>query len=384
LGTLVSVTPSRTPTNTRTPSNTPTPTKTYTPSPTATPAPIQLIGVQCLNYVLFTAKSAGGANTSIFQLNVDNPKTPLVNISKDATIDNNQWARSPDSRWVVYSSQSDGHYKLYVASSDGKQSPRAITDGGGGDDSVPVWGALNLIAFVRTTGNKSAIFTVDPKVGTVKAVPIIAAKSDTNPTWSSDGKTLAFVEMDTAGDGGGPTKILLYSVATGQVTALDATSTSVIYAISWSPRNNRIAYISNNGAVNAVQTISVIDITTGSVKVLVNDATVKTGISWSTDGTNLGYLSVVNGAAQGFVVNVLANPPQPIVIAKTVQYPGGNLGWDCNGRLIYTAPNGTGTNLGLYSIANGPGATPKLLTDPGLSITGIVGATGGGFEIAKP
>ena len=321
---------------------------------------------------MITVIKSGTSDNDIFQINLDNPKQ-VVNVTNDSSNVNAQLARSPDGRWVVFASIRDGHSQLFVGSADGKQPIRSITASDSGNAQLPVWGAQNLIAYEHSTGGQVAIFTIDPKVGTIAQVST-AGVTAMHPTWSPDGKTLAYVAYTGTSDS---SKIMLFAVTSGKTVQLTTSDVGQIQSLSWSPAGNRIALVSVKNQQTDLVTINTADST---AKQLTNDGAVETGLVWSPDGVTLAYLSVVNSAAQVFAVNTSSATPKPVIVSKTVEYPAFDLGWDCNGRLVYTAPNGTGSNVGLYLVGINNGATPKLLTDPALSVSALSGVTSAVFS----
>ena len=170
--------------------------------------------------------------------------------------------------------------------------------------------------------------------------------------------------------------IMLFTVTSGKTVQLSNSDVGQIQSLSWSPAGNRLALISVKNQQTDLLTYG----TDGTAKQITSDAAVETGLVWSPDGVTLAYLSVVSSAAQVFVVNTSSATPKPVIVSKTVEYPAFDLGWDCIGRLVYIAPNGTGSNVGLYLVGINNGATPKLLTDPAMSVSALSGVTSAVFS----
>ena len=119
---------------------------------------------------------------------------------------------------------------------------------------APVAGAEDKRALAYTTWHTDQGGGFDLRVVNADGTPGPVVASDTSsnafvsPTWSADGKTIAF-----SGSYGGKGGVFVVSAAGGQVNQLVAASTPGADRLpSWSPGGNEIAYWAGGGSTQAV------------------------------------------------------------------------------------------------------------------------------------
>ncbi|HEY3397672.1 MAG TPA: FlgD immunoglobulin-like domain containing protein [Armatimonadota bacterium] len=102
---------------------------------------------------------------------------------------------SPDENYLVFSSDAGGQPDIYKIRSDGAGAPIKLTNGPGANTS-PNWKpASNLIAYTAQIGAVTRIFTVDDQGTVTNQISDgggVAGASDMQPTWQSNGQSLAF------------------------------------------------------------------------------------------------------------------------------------------------------------------------------------------------
>ncbi len=104
---------------------------------------------------------------------------------------------SPDGSQIAYVSSAAGSPQIYVMSVGGGEGRRLTHVGG--YNYAPDWGPNGLIVFASINKGKSDIFTVDQS----GAVTRLTQNQGTNkdPSWSKDGRYVAFVSRRAAGSG---------------------------------------------------------------------------------------------------------------------------------------------------------------------------------------
>jgi TolB protein len=290
--------------------------------------------------------------------------TKPINLSRGTATDGAP-SRSPDSRWVVFQSNRDGHDALYVAGGDGRIPPQPLTKPDSGDDQYPVWGLPNQIAYEHHDNGATTINIVDVKTGASQVISDPSVES-VHPAWSPDGKTLAF---ETKTDGNW--NITLYDVAKKTVTALTQNAGDN-QAIAFAPRGGFIAFRSTR---DGQPDIYVTSLDGKTVNRLTNDASVERNLAWSPDSTRIAYSSDASGVSQIYVVTVATAKSVPITKAD---YASSAPTWSCAGNLIIYSGADKGDTSHLFSIGATGNGTPRPLTSGTTSDTApAIGAAGG-------
>lgn len=158
---------------------------------------------------------------------------------------------SPDGRRVAFhwTGEKQDNWDVYIQPVDGKASERLRLTDSPEFDGNPVWSPDgSRIAFVQVKGEKSTIYTVSAAGGTpvklvdVEGTPLILGMFLNAPAWSADGTTLAFGEKP---DESTPSRIALYDLKTGEKRLLSAAPEG-FFGDSWptfSPDGKSVAFV---------------------------------------------------------------------------------------------------------------------------------------------
>lgn len=192
----------------------------------------------------------------------------------DWSPDGQQIVSSSDENWTLSGVTDEGDCDLYVASADGSGTPKKLTNGPG-CESNPSWSPDGTkIAYTRDVGGDLDIYVIDAccEEGDNNQPQQLTEDDldDTDPTWSPDGTKIAFTKSEVASetnvvtseqedsldadifkmdaDGSGETR-LTYSKAT------EAQPT-------WSPDGKKIAFV-RQGFPGASPQTDIVNATTG-------------------------------------------------------------------------------------------------------------------------
>jgi len=144
--------------------------------------------------ILFTSDPERHGWMSLFLMNTDGSDlqrlTPMPKSRRFGMWDANI---SPDGRQALYVSEADGRFSIYSMNIETGEH-RKLTSGGSA--STPTWSADGKrIAFISTDTGKTGLWTMDAD-GSNKLRLTEHAQHDTRPAWSPDGNQLAYVLKD--------------------------------------------------------------------------------------------------------------------------------------------------------------------------------------------
>ena len=258
------------------------------------------------------------------------------------------WPWSEDYRWEVVTSAIDGSDRRRLTKKDNisilNLNPSWSHDG-------------KRVAFLSNRTNldssdaeeppsSMSIYTMAPNGSDVRRVTeaSIVAKG-TAPVWFPNGRTLAFVAVETDPVSGSYQDILYTArVDDGRLIRLAETSSQP----EWSPDGMRIAFIKGDELSNAVYSVNVdgsdlvevFRFSSSDASQLKNHTTSFRGLSWSPDGSRLllsGYRLVGSIGANGSDFQVLAN----------MSGSAGNLhaSWSKDGSRIAVYAEGTAASI---------------------------------------
>src|SRR5690606_13516314 len=150
---------------------------------------------RCVNWMLYHTNQTG--DWEIFRLG-DTEGIISANLSQGEGANDMAPTRSPNAEWVVFASDRDGNWELYLAPSNGDSSLiRRLTFNTIAIDTDPVWGPGNYVVFESTRSGNWDLFLMDMTSGRVRQITDNEA-SDINAYWSPDGSKLVF-QSDRSG-----------------------------------------------------------------------------------------------------------------------------------------------------------------------------------------
>ena len=186
---------------------------------------------------------------------------------------------------IAFTSMRDGNTEIYVMDGDGKNQ-RRVTDNPT-YDRYPTWSPDGkMIAFVSNRNKgRNQIWVIHAEGR--NPVRLTDGGSDSYPDWSPDGRKIAYAANHVPED---------HDLAPGGIVVMDADGKGKrllknqggIHP-SWSPDGDRIAFISGN--IGGTRHVHVMDADGGNPRQLTRDAGHKRNPSWSPDGRHIAYES---------------------------------------------------------------------------------------------
>jgi eukaryotic-like serine/threonine-protein kinase len=194
---------------------------------------------------------------------------------------------SPDGKSLIYASDLRGNYDIYLQST-GTNKIINLTEDSSSRDTDPAFSPDGTRIAFHSNRNGGGIFLMKETGESVKQL----TNSGFNPTWSPDGRELAFVEDEIvipAGRRKFPSRLMTVTLATGETRVI---SESDATQPNWSPNGKRIAYYAGEPDKRGIWTIR----PDGSeAKPVHTNSSADTGPVWGPDGKSLYFTSLQNG-----------------------------------------------------------------------------------------
>jgi TolB protein len=224
------------------------------------------------------------------------------------------------------------------------------------------------VAFASHRGGQWDIYTLDLTTG--ETVQITNDRAyDGAPSWSGDGKRLAFEKYSNEN-----LDIYITSIDGSSKTSRVTTDSAHDFSPAWNPTNNEIAFTSTRGGDNDIWIIDV-DQSEGAINFTFNTTIDQHNPSWSPDGKNLAWISTYEGYPSLFTADKNSG-------ATSAQYIGsGNQAtWDPTGQyLLSILQTPDQSFLTSYHVES------KTYQFPPMSLSGRMdGVSWGSVELAKP
>jgi eukaryotic-like serine/threonine-protein kinase len=245
---------------------------------------------------------------------------------------------SPDGQWVVYSGESTGHRHLYLQRIGG-EIPQDISGADStADDDQPAFSPDGKRIAFRSSRDGGGLFVMGMTGEAVRRV----SRTGFRPTWSHDGKRLAFTMENVELNPQNASKVSELWTVNVDTEAASRLSDQDAVVASWSPHDQRIAYsgrlVGNQFVQMDIWTISAAG---GPPTKVTDDRATDWSPEWSPDGRYLYYSSDRGGSMNLWRIRIdeasgrrLGEPEPLMVPAPRAAHP--SISADGT-RLVYTS-----------------------------------------------
>jgi Tol biopolymer transport system component len=266
---------------------------------------------------------------------------------------------SPDNQWVVFSSDRDGNWELYVAPTSGgdPDAVERVTFNTVAIDADPVWGPNNFVVYETTRHGTWDLYAIDMQTGMNYRLTDNGG-NDINAYWSADGSTLVFQSDRPDADGLRRWQIYELSLATLQITKL-SDGTSIDVDPQYSNHGDRIAFRSY--AAEGGDSVIEIMNTDGTNRIMLSDAEGdSTNAVWSPNDTYIAYQSDLDGDLDLYVYEVATGLTRHLTDNSVADYAPT---WLCDEtRIVWTSDVMGDPNI--FEVELVPATTEPILVDP--------------------
>lgn len=297
-----------TPTNVVMPTDSPSPTALPQPSATLPPSDTPIPAAP--DRVVFQSNRDG--DFEIYIINVDGSN--LQQLTNNSNIDDKYPAVSPDGRRIAFQAKSnaerDSGWEIYVMDIDGRNQTRLTSDSNW--DRLPTWSPDGRqIAFISDRGGQFAVYVMDANGQNVRQATNTGER-DGHVSWSVNNQ----LAWNTGGDSSKTWRIVT-SNADGR--NLQQVAGNGNWSPEWSPDGRSIVFVSSRIGGDTNPAIFVMNDDGSNQRLVADGPGEDWGARWSNDGQYIIYTASPNSTDSIYMIPV--NGGSPILITNRGSYP---------------------------------------------------------------
>jgi len=222
---------------------------------------------------------------------------------------------------IAFVSDRDGSDDIFVMAEDGSD-PVNLTHGHTGHDSYPAWSPdCRHLIFNSDRDGPMAVYAMTREGKQLRR--LTGPRASLRPSWSPDGRFLAFVEEDASGTGD-----IMRSNADGS-QLINLTRHPAVYgAPAWSPDGKQLAFHSSrDGDVEIYAMLA----DGSALRRLTNSPKADVEPAWSPPGTRIAFASFRNGKPDIYLMQSDGSELRRLTTDSTTDY---HPAWSPDGRWI--------------------------------------------------
>ena len=247
--------------------------------------------------IVFTSSPGGTSLYELYAMNADG--TGVTRLTNSLGLDTNG-SLSPDGKRVVFESERDGPGgKIYVMNADGTGVTR-LTDAPG-HDRRPVWSKDGKrIAFESTRDGTNPLIGdgADYEIYVMNADGTSVTRLtyrpgfDGTPSWSADGKQIAFISDRANAE---KNDVYIMNADGSRVTRVTYLDWPLFMSVAWSPGGKQLAFSTSQVFVVNADGTQLTQLTWGEA--------LNGEPSWSSDAKQIAFMSYRDGNAEIYTMN---------------------------------------------------------------------------------
>jgi PKD repeat protein/Tol biopolymer transport system component len=262
---------------------------------------------------------------------------------------------SPDSHWIVFQSNRDGNWELYVAPTSGgdPDAVQRLTYNSIAIDGDPVWGPNNFVVYESTRNGNYDLYLIDMSTGQEYQLTD-SEGDDINPYWSPDGTRVVF-QSDRGS--AGRWQLFELNIVTGQLTGLSDNS-AIEVDPQYSHDGSQIVF-RTYASEGDPSTLMIMDADGNNRRAISDPAGDATNAAWSPSDRYLAYQSDLDGDLDVYIYDVAAGETRQLTDNASEDYAPT---WRCSDeRVVFTSDITEEPNI--YEADAGPLDAPAIAVD---------------------
>ncbi len=265
---------------------------------------------------------------------------------------------SPNGKWIAYISDYDGdeQWDIFLVSPHGGQVVN-LTHTREISEEDPTWSADGRYLAYTVKPKTSSSYEIDVYDTVLRDVKHItsgtpADLSNESPIWSKDGKWIVYTQSQAKGTN---SNIYIAEVATGKSTLLTPHDGEQIFAADDLSSDEKTILITSNAA-NGYDNVGLLDVATKKITWLTKDKWEIRGGSFTPDGKKITWTANVDGNADIYLHDIASGKPSALPLPKGINEPvGGHSPFSPDGtRMLYSHSGANApSDLWVYTLATG-------------------------------